>query len=96
MNLGHLSPEICGLLIFRPHCRRPTEPPPIDISCCFFHFLGIRCQLEDQCLSSPCGETARCITSPINGQYMCDCGPGWEGDDCHTDVNECELHCKYN
>ena len=51
--------------------------------------LGLRCHLEDACISSPCHEGASCETSPITGGPICSCRKGWSGDDCSQDINEC-------
>ena len=51
--------------------------------------LGLRCHLDDACRSNPCHAGALCETSPLDGKYLCSCPPGWTGEDCTTDPNEC-------
>ncbi|KAH3791857.1 hypothetical protein DPMN_145348, partial [Dreissena polymorpha] len=53
---------------------------------------GLRCHLEDACVSQPCkGNSSVCSTSPLDGNPICTCGPGWSGRDCSQDVNECDT-----
>ena len=52
-------------------------------------FEGLRCHLEDACISAPCHSDAQCDTSPINGDPRCTCRTGWTGTDCSIDVDEC-------
>ena len=52
-------------------------------------FEGLRCHLEDACISAPCHSGAICDTSPINGDPRCTCRTGWTGTDCSVDVDEC-------
>lgn len=59
-------------------------------------FSGLRCHLEDACKDDPCNSAAMsCETSPMNGDYICECKPGKTGKDCSQDVNECN-ESKYN
>jgi len=51
--------------------------------------LGLRCHLDDACISNPCRAGANCDTSPVTGGYVCSCPPGWKGDDCTEDPDEC-------
>lgn len=50
---------------------------------------GLRCHLDDACISHPCHSGANCDTSPINGDPVCTCRQGWSGADCSIDINEC-------
>ena len=51
---------------------------------------GLRCHLDDACLSSPCHAGAICETSPMDGSYICSCPQGWYGEDCTLEVDECQ------
>ena len=51
-----------------------------------FYFSGLRCHLDDACLTDPCHG---CDTSPVDGRRVCDCPPGKTGINCDVDVNEC-------
>jgi len=58
--------------------------------------LGLRCHLEDACVSNPCkAEGSICDTSPLDGNPICSCKHGWTGNMCETDINECTEGKKY-
>ena len=42
----------------------------------------------DPCDSSPCQNGAQCQKQD-NGGYSCLCMPGWTGDHCEIDIDEC-------
>ncbi|XP_035699719.1 uncharacterized protein LOC118432289 [Branchiostoma floridae] len=49
-------------------------------------------QRNGQCDSSPCQNSGTCrngFDSPES--YTCTCSPGWGGDNCETDIDECTL-----
>lgn len=64
-----------------------------SLCCCligvWISVLGLRCHLNDACSSDPCHSRAWCETSPIDGHYVCSCWPGWTGDDCAIELDEC-------
>ncbi|GMT18085.1 hypothetical protein PFISCL1PPCAC_9382, partial [Pristionchus fissidentatus] len=39
------------------------------------------------CLSSPCSAGSTCVDAPTG--YNCECAPGFTGDDCGNDIDEC-------
>ncbi|XP_074854613.1 vitamin K-dependent protein S isoform X2 [Carettochelys insculpta] len=47
-------------------------------------------EISDQCTPLPCNEDG--FTECIDGQakYTCVCKPGWHGERCEEDINECE------
>lgn len=55
----------------------------------YYLLTGLRCHMNDACVSNPCHKDAVCDTSPIDGTYKCICNPGWTGADCDVDINEC-------
>ena len=59
-----------------------------------FVISGLLCHLEDACVSSPCHQGAHCMTDPSFGNYICSCSPGYVGEDCSKDRNEC-LESKF-
>ena len=55
-----------------------------------YSFTGDMCEVNiDECASDPC-EKGECVDG-INA-YMCECWPGYEGINCETEINECELY----
>ncbi|XP_078571509.1 uncharacterized protein LOC144859098 [Branchiostoma floridae x Branchiostoma japonicum] len=49
-----------------------------------------QCVDIDECASNPCHNGGTCEN--LLDMYNCICGPGWTGDDCETDVNECDTY----
>jgi hypothetical protein len=52
---------------------------------------GLLCHLDNACASNPCHARASCVTSPIDGTYLCSCPNGFKGVDCTEDIDECEA-----
>ena len=52
---------------------------------------GIRLSYEiisaDPCLQNPCLNSGTC--QPSEPGFECTCSPGWSGDICQTDIDEC-------
>lgn len=42
-----------------------------------------------QCDSSPCKNGGSCVRQGITQNYVCNCVPGYTGNLCETDINEC-------
>jgi hypothetical protein len=64
---------------------------------------NITCTDVDECLSTPCAQGGRCVESNSVGVYppeppnswRCDCLPGWEGETCAFDIDECAPNPAY-
>jgi len=59
-------------------------------------YLTIKCDIVDECLSTPCQNEGTCIDA--SSTYVCVCPAGYEGDNCQHDKDECSLgtescHC---
>jgi hypothetical protein len=70
-------------------CLPPDVPCDDTVPCC----EGMTCEAgicvaPDPCLSSPCGENGDCLAD--GDSYTCDCYPGWTGNTCEIDIDECE------
>uniref|UniRef100_A0A672IXN3 Neurogenic locus notch homolog protein 2-like n=1 Tax=Salarias fasciatus TaxID=181472 RepID=A0A672IXN3_SALFA len=52
---------------------------------------GLLCHLDDACISNPCREGSQCDTNPISGMFNCNCPPGYVGNTCNTDRDECSI-----
>lgn len=50
---------------------------------------GKLCQWTDACLSHPCANGSTCTT--VANQFSCKCLPGFTGQKCETDINECDI-----
>lgn len=50
---------------------------------------GKLCQWTDACLSHPCANGSTCTT--VANQFSCKCLPGFTGQKCETDINECDV-----
>ena len=48
------------------------------------------CNHLPPCTSSPCVNNATCVNR-ASDQYVCECQPGYQGQQCQTDIDECEL-----
>ncbi|VDM95221.1 unnamed protein product [Thelazia callipaeda] len=51
---------------------------------------GLFCHLDDPCIDQPCRSGAECVADTANGDFSCNCMKGTKGQDCATDINECE------
>ncbi len=54
-------------------------------------FSGLLCHRDDACISNPCREGSQCDTNPISGMFNCNCPPGYVGNTCNTDRDECSI-----
>jgi len=44
----------------------------------------------DACTDNECSTTSTCVDTPAPGTgYTCDCEPGWLGERCNEDINQC-------
>ncbi|XP_078685406.1 uncharacterized protein LOC144918448 isoform X12 [Branchiostoma floridae x Branchiostoma belcheri] len=66
---------------------------------CTEGFAGPRCQIRGPCADFPCQNGGNC-TQNVNAipmTYDCDCGYGWEGDTCTSEVDWCSSSpCENN
>ncbi|XP_056100138.1 vitamin K-dependent protein S [Rhinichthys klamathensis goyatoka] len=67
--------------INNPNSERPRIPQ--DLRTCVQ-------EISNQCLPLPCYKEGyeRCVDG--QGKYTCVCKPGWRGQNCDQDINECE------
>lgn len=52
-------------------------------------FLGVHCERQDYCASSPCRNSAECHSLADN--YRCTCATGFTGPNCADDIDECDF-----
>ncbi|XP_034970762.1 growth arrest-specific protein 6 [Zootoca vivipara] len=45
--------------------------------------------LPNQCLPSPCHKDGTETCEDMKGGFLCHCRPGWQGERCNEDINEC-------
>ncbi|KAM7536077.1 hypothetical protein Aperf_G00000093698 [Anoplocephala perfoliata] len=57
---------------------------------CPQEFSGLRCEFRNPCLVKPCKNGAECFRNNL-GTRECRCLPGFTGDDCGIDINECVI-----
>ena len=54
----------------------------------FIEKIGTNCEKDiDECAPKPC-KNGKCIDGIAD--FDCDCDPGYEGDLCEIEINECE------
>ncbi|CAI5762638.1 protein HEG homolog 1 isoform X3 [Podarcis lilfordi] len=41
------------------------------------------------CTAETCLNNGKCIVDNLMDKFQCQCSPGWQGEDCSTDVDEC-------
>ncbi|KAH0624563.1 hypothetical protein JD844_032174 [Phrynosoma platyrhinos] len=46
--------------------------------------------LPNQCSPSPCYKDGTVSCEDLKGGYLCHCKPGWQGDRCEKDIDECK------
>lgn len=57
---------------------------------------GERCETKNLCASSPCRNGATCTALAGSSSFTCSCPPGFTGDTCSYDIEECQSNpCKY-
>uniref|UniRef100_A0A452SNF0 Neurogenic locus notch homolog protein 1 n=1 Tax=Ursus americanus TaxID=9643 RepID=A0A452SNF0_URSAM len=64
---------------------RPTGDTTHECAC----LPGKTCQQADPCASNPCANGGQCL--PFEASYICGCPPGFHGQYCTEDVDECQL-----
>ena len=59
----------------------------------FFTFTGVNCSEDvDECedpVNTPCQNGATCVNTFQN--YSCSCVPGYMGQHCETEIDECQI-----
>nr|CUU99098.1 neurogenic locus notch protein [Hymenolepis microstoma] len=66
---------------------------------CPQEYTGLRCEFRNPCIVKPCKNGAQCFVNNL-GTRQCSCQPGFTGEDCGIDINECEIGerspCEHN
>ena len=81
----HCSPSPCGA---HGTCTNTS----IGYECeCQSGYTGQNCTVVDHCLSNPCSSdhSTDCLNHPEGTGAICVCSPGWGGDHCDQDIDEC-------
>ncbi|KAF7654641.1 hypothetical protein LDENG_00066730, partial [Lucifuga dentata] len=73
--------------IYLPFIRVPDPPQTSRFSRLGGHEPNIGCHGAPVCESQPCHNNGVC-QDQFN-EFNCSCSPGWEGEVCQTDINEC-------
>uniref|UniRef100_A0A8B9JGT4 EGF-like domain-containing protein n=1 Tax=Astyanax mexicanus TaxID=7994 RepID=A0A8B9JGT4_ASTMX len=68
----------------------PYEITSSQVCVCLFFLSGMKCDREDSCVSSPCANGGICTALPA-GKFSCTCPPGYQGDRCLNDTDECAV-----
>ncbi|KAG7230612.1 hypothetical protein INR49_025329, partial [Caranx melampygus] len=69
-------------------CRPGFQGHRYSCDCSHTAFTGKHCETPlPPCLSEPCFNSAIC--KDIQGNYTCECWPGFEGHQCEIDITEC-------
>nr|XP_039270716.1 MAM and LDL-receptor class A domain-containing protein 2-like [Styela clava] len=55
---------------------------------CKHGWIGTYCDTKDYCYPNPCEHGGTCTT--FTTTYVCQCRPGYLGDNCETDIDECQ------
>lgn len=58
-----------------------------SVSLCFMAYVSNSFVFYQQ----PCANGGRCVLNDASS-YTCICTPGWSGQSCHTNVNDCVQH----
>ncbi|KAL4219251.1 DNA repair protein Rad9 [Mactra antiquata] len=60
---------------------------------CPDYYEGELCEIKGPCADEPCvtENTQTCVQNISENTYVCNCKTGWTGQDCHVDVDECNL-----
>ncbi|CAG5115710.1 unnamed protein product, partial [Candidula unifasciata] len=83
------SKEFCQDLVNHTECHCPYDGGNYDSKCA---------KPDDPCQSNNCSLHGKCI-SYGSLRSVCECDPGYTGDKCETDINECDINsqgCLYN
>lgn len=76
-----------------PKTSRPSKFSCANTSCgngTFCIEKSGKAACVDPCEPNPCLNGARCVGQDAQ-THMCSCAPGWTGDDCSENINECLL-----
>ncbi|XP_066477514.1 protein HEG homolog 1 [Tiliqua scincoides] len=41
------------------------------------------------CTTDTCLNSGKCVLDSLTGKFQCQCSPGWQGEDCSSDIDEC-------
>ncbi|KAL5018347.1 hypothetical protein ScPMuIL_004069 [Solemya velum] len=80
-------------------CRDLKDGNNFDCVCEIGEYQGNRCErITDLCSGNPCQNGGKCESFGSERKY-CVCKDGFTGDECETDIDDCELNpkgCLYN
>lgn len=82
-----LSRTLCGMFLFSDLLFKTFYSFLVNV----VFFSGLLCHRDDACISNPCREGSQCDTNPISGMFNCNCPPGYVGNTCNIDRDECSI-----
>uniref|UniRef100_A0A8C4ISW7 Delta-like protein n=1 Tax=Dicentrarchus labrax TaxID=13489 RepID=A0A8C4ISW7_DICLA len=65
---------------------------PASLFSSFYHFMPVNCTYANECDSKPCVNANSCRN--LIGGYFCECVPGWTGQNCDININDCKDQCQ--
>uniref|UniRef100_M3Z9G9 Vitamin K-dependent protein S n=1 Tax=Nomascus leucogenys TaxID=61853 RepID=M3Z9G9_NOMLE len=89
---GNLERECIEELCNKEEAREVFENDPETVTCTSFCSIlkSIILSIPDQCSPLPCNEDGYMSCKDGKASFTCTCKPGWQGEKCEFDINECK------